>query len=246
MRDERSDQHVMVDKDVLIRVVNLADLNKEDTVIEIGGGAGALTQYLLKIAKQVYVYEKDIKYVPEVEEKFGGWKNVIYTFGNAMEVDFPPFEKCVSNLPYTLCESLLWKFTRYKFDCLVFVVPKPFAERLVGKRVSRLKLLVDAFYEVELFDDIYPESFDPPPKVISKIIRLTPKEGNPFLGELFTQYDKKVKNALREILMRGGLTKREATEQIAMNIRPAIQDKKVVNLTLNDIKLVIKGFVGEE
>ena len=241
------DQHFMIDKEVLVRIVNIADLNREDNVLEIGPGEGALTEYILKIVKRVYAIEKDEKFVKVLQEKFGDNKNITFSFANAMEMNFPACNKCVSNLPYTLCESLLWKFTRYpSYEMLVFTVPKKFTMALTGEKKSRLKLLVDIFYNIEVFDDIPPEAFNPPPKVVSSIIRLTPKEnGNFFLRELFKQYDKKTKNALRDILMKTGLNKRDAAMKVQLNLRPQLQNKSVMHLSMDEVQEVIKGFVGE-
>ena len=237
------DQHFMIDKDLLVRIVGLADLNKEDTVLEIGGGAGALTEYILKIAKEVYVIEKDKRYIQVLDEKFSHHKKVMFLMGNAMEMEFPKFNKCVSNLPYTICEPLLWKMTRYDYDLLVFVVPAKFVKLLTGQKESRLKFLIDAFYELEVLDDVPPEAFDPPPRIYSKVIRLRPKKGNLFLREFLSQYDKKTKNALRQILVKSGMNKRDASEKDALSIRPLLQSRKVCNLSLVEIKEVIKNFL---
>ncbi len=239
------DQHFMIDRNILVRIVSIADLNKEDVVLEIGGGKGALTEYLGKIAKKVYVIEKDSSLFDFLEGKFANFSHIYFCLGNAMEVDFPKYNKCVSNLPYTLCEPLLWRFTRENFESLVFVVPKKFTGLLTGVVESRLKLLVDAFYDLEILDDVPPEAFDPQPRVMSSIIRLKPKKGNLFLREFFKQYDKKTKNALREILMKSGMTKQESIKQVSLSIPLKIQEKNIVNLSLEEIKEVIKGFVGE-
>ena len=240
------DQHYMIDGKILMRMCNVANLTRNDTVLEIGGGTGNLTSYLRKIAKHVYVIEKDKKHVGPLTERFAHADNITLIFDDASKIDFPTFDKCISNLPYTICESLLWKFTRYKFELLVLVVPEGFADRLVGNKKSRLKLLVDAFYDVELMATIPPQAFDPPPKIWSTMIKITPKEnGNFFLKELLSQYDKKTKNAVREIFIRSGLSKKEAIEQIGVKIRPALQNKKIVQLSLAEIKDIVKSFTQQ-
>ena len=59
------------------------------------------------------------------------------------------------------------------------------------------------------------------------------------------QYDKKTKNALREILMKSGMTKKEAIKQVSISIPLRIQEKNIVNLSLEEIKEVVRGFIGE-
>ena len=232
----------MIDIPLLVRITSIADLHKNDLVLEIGPGTGYLTRYLQKIAKKVFVIEKDPKLLKELKEKFNNNKNITYIGGDATKLDFPNFTKCVSNLPYTICEPLMWRFIREKFEMLVFVVPLSFAEILTGKTPSRLKLLSDAFYEVEITQKIGPESFYPKPKTESALIKITPKEGNFFLREFFIQYDKKTKNALREILMKSGMTKSESQEYITLRLKPSIQDKNIVNLSLEEIKEIVKLF----
>lgn len=237
----------MVDIPLLQRIIKAADLNKTDTVIEIGPGTGNLTVYLQKIGKKVYVIEKDKLLEKSLEERFQHCKNISFIYADAIHTKFPPFNKCVSNLPYTICEPLLWKMTRYEYECLVLVVPKKFTDLLLGNKSSRLKLLADAFFNLELLEIVPPEAFEPPPKVYSALIKITPKkDGNFFLREFFIQYDKRTKNALREIFMKSGLTKTEATEQVLLTIPEHIQNKNIVNLSLEEIKIIAKGFLSKE
>lgn len=233
----------MIDIQLLIKITNFADLHRNDIVLEIGPGTGYLTKYLQKIAKKLYVIEKDPKLLQQLKEKFSNFRNIIYLEGDATKLDFPKFTKCVSNLPYTICEPLMWRFTREKFEMLVLVVPLNFAELLAGNKPSRLKLLSDAFYNIEIIQKISPESFYPKPKTDSTLIKITPKEGNFFLRELFIQYDKKTKNALREILTKSGMTKSKSQEFISLKLNPSIQNKNIINLSLEEIKEIIKIFV---
>lgn len=241
------DQHYMIDQEWLIRVTNIADLNKTDIVLEIGGGTGNLTAYLRKIAKQVYVIEKDKELIKPIEYRFKNFKNVAVICGDATITDFPEFTKCVSNLPYTICEPLMWRLTRTTFELTVFVVPKKFVEKLKGDKPSRLHLLIQNFFSLEIFENIPPAAFDPQPRTMSTIIRLRPKkEGNFFLREFLSQFDKKTKNALRWMLVQSGMTKKEATEQIALKIRPAIQDRRISSLSLEEILEIVKKFSEQE
>ena len=236
----------MTESEWLIRVTNNADLNKTDIVLEIGGGTGNLSAYLRKIAKHVYVFEKDKKLIKPLEEKFKNFNNVTILLGDATVAEFPQCTKCVSNLPYTICEPLMWRLTREKFELAVFVVPKKFVEKIAGKTPSRLHLLVQNFFTMEIFEDIPPSAFDPQPHTMSTIIRLRPKaEGNFFLREFLSQYDKKTKNALRWILVQSGMTKKDAAEQITLKIRPTIQEKRISSLSLEEILEIVKNFAKQ-
>jgi 16S rRNA (adenine1518-N6/adenine1519-N6)-dimethyltransferase len=232
----------MTDLELLNRIVEAANITKKDIVLEIGAGTGNLTKFLAEKGKKIEVIEKDKELFKQLKKNLENFRNVSYMHDNAMKVKFPEFNKCVSNLPYNLCESLLWKFTRYKFDSLTFVVPKSFTELLLGKEKSRLIYLVEAYYNVEYLEDVYPDSFEPQPKVVSALIRITPKKTNNFLRKLLSQYDKKTKNALREILMENGMTKQQATEKVSLMVRPRIQNKNIVNLSLFELETILKRF----
>lgn len=231
----------MIDPVLLQRIVGVADVHRKDIILEIGAGTGNLTYYLCKVAQKVYVIEKDLRLKATLHERFDNFPSVNILFGDAIKMTFPPFTKCVSNLPYTLCESLLWKFTRYSYDCLVIVVPQTFAERLIGKKQSRLGLLAEACYNIERIQDVSPNAFDPQPDTMSSLLKITPHKGNFFLRELFLQYDKRTKNAFREILTRSGLTKREACEKIEL-LSSEIGNKRIVQLSLKEIESIVNLF----
>ena len=234
------DQHFMIDEELLQRIVSAADLKKTDTILEIGSGTGNLTKLLVNKVKHVYVIEKDEKLLEELKKEIKG-ENISFQNEDATQAKFPEFNKCVSNLPYTICEPLLWRFTRYKALC-VFVVPHKFTEKLLGERPSRLKLLVDTFYNIEYLETIHPSAFSPQPKVQSALIKLTSKENNSFLREFLSQYDKKTKNALETILTKQGKTKSEAKNMIALKLRPKIQEQSILTLSLKEIEYIHKLF----
>jgi len=230
----------MIDEELLQRIVSAADLKKTDTILEIGSGTGNLTKLLVNKVKHVYVIEKDEKLLEELKKELKG-ENISFQNEDATQAKFPEFNKCVSNLPYTICEPLLWRFTRYKALC-VFVVPHKFTEKLLGERPSRLKLLVDTFYNIEYLETIHPSAFSPQPKVQSALIKLTSKENNSFLREFLSQYDKKTKNALETILTKQGKTKSEAKNMIALKLRPKIQEQSILTLSLKEIEYIHKLF----
>src|SRR3989338_6287125 len=235
------DQHFMIDEELLQRIVSAADLKKTDTILEIGPGTGNLTKLLLGKGKSLTLVEKDKVLLQKLKEDLKGEKNITFIQADATQQKLPEFNKCVSNLPYTICEPLLWRFTRYKALC-VFVVPHKFTEKLLGERPSRLKLLVDTFYNIEYLETIHSSAFSPQPKVQSALIKLTSKENNSFLREFLSQYDKKTKNALETILTKQGKTKSEAKNMIALKLRPKIQEQSILTLSLKEIEYIHKLF----
>lgn len=236
------DQHFMIDQELVQRIVKAAAIKKEDTILEIGPGTGNLTKLLVGKGKSLTVIEKDNTLLQKLKEELKGEK-ITFIQADATQQKLPEFTKCVSNLPYTICEPLLWIFTRYNFESLVLVVPQKFTELLQGYTPSRLQLLVNTFYDLEYLERIPKEAFDPQPKVESALIKITKKKRKEsFLQEFFLQYDKKTKNALREILMKRGKTKSEALKEISFSLRPALQEKNIINLTLKEIEDIQSKF----
>ena len=237
------DQHFMIDKELLERIVKAANIKKTDILLEIGPGTGNLTKLLIEKGKSLTVIEKDKELLKKLKEDLKEEKNITFIQADATQQRLPEFTKCVSNLPYTICEPLLWIFTRYEFETLVLVVPDKFTDLLQGYVPSRLHLLMETFYNVEYLQRIPKEAFDPQPKVESALIKITRKQkSNIFLKEFFSKYDKKTKNALKEIFMKKGKTKSEALKEISFSLRPALQEKNVINLTLKEIQEIQEKF----
>jgi len=232
----------MIDKELLQRIVHAAQIKKTDIILEIGPGTGNLTELLLNKGKELYMIEKDTTLLKKLQEKYKQEKNIHFLSGDATQIKLPTFDKSISNLPYTICEPLLWKLTRYNFESLIFVVPHKFTESLLGTKASKLHLLVNSFYEIEYLETIHPSAFDPQPKVQSALIRITSKSTNNFLKEFLSQYDKKTKNALETILSKQGKTKSQAREMIALRLRPKIQEKNIISLSLEEIEDTVKTF----
>ncbi len=233
----------MIDKELLERIVKAANIKKTDILLEIGPGTGNLTKLLIEKGKSLTVIEKDKELLKKLKEDLKEEKNITFIQADATQQRLPEFTKCVSNLPYTICEPLLWIFTRYEFETLVLVVPDKFTDLLQGYVPSRLHLLMETFYNVEYLQRIPKEAFDPQPKVESALIKITRKQkSNIFLKEFFSQYDKKTKNALKEIFMKKGKTKSEALKEISFSLRPALQEKNVINLTLKEIQEIQEKF----
>lgn len=224
----------MIDEKLLQRITTLAEIKSTDIILEIGPGTGNLTKYLLQKAKHVYAIEKDQKLISLLKERYT--KKITYIEGDASRIPFPHFTKCISNLPYTICEPLLWKLTRSHFDALILVAPEKFSSRFVGEKPSRLSLLRETFYTLECKETIPPTAFHPKPKVNSALIKLTPKKTEGFLREFLSQYDKKTKNALETILCKNGKTKKHAQEIIMLKIPQHLQEKTILSLSLKEIE----------
>ncbi len=200
-------QHFLVDESVFERECKYAQLSKRDVVLEIGAGDGRLTRVIAKYAKEVIAIEKDPALVELARENTG--KNVKVIEGDALKIDFPEFNKIVSNIPYSISSKILEKIFSYSWDVAVLTFQKEFAFRFFAKpgerNYSRITLLVNYYSEPELLEVIPRTMFYPKPKVDSAIVRLKKKKVKEpgkkfweFVRAVFAHKKKLVKNALED------------------------------------------------
>ena len=241
----RLDQHFLIDYKILKRIIKLSKLKRMDVVLEIGAGKGNLTQLLAKKAKKVFAIEKDSSLFQELKKLD---KNVEPKLGNALDIRFPKFNKIVSNIPYSISEPLIQKLIYYDFELGVFLIPNKFSKILIGEKRTKLTLIARTFFEIKLHDLVPSHCFSPKPRTYSRIISIKPKKPNfrdSIFQEFIKQKDKKVKNALREAIIKAGtkfyikITKRKA-KQIIKDLEI---NKKVQNLNLRELKRV-KNYIA--
>ena len=101
------DQHFMVDQNMLKRIYDSANIQPYESICEIGGGEGALTDYLITGNNFVTVIEKDPYYADYLKEKYKDKSNVIVIEGDALDFDYSTYDRVVANLPYSITEPLL-------------------------------------------------------------------------------------------------------------------------------------------
>ena len=231
------DQHFMIDTALLKRIVETAKLTKEETVLEIGAGKGALTREILKGNKSLTIIEKDPKLAKELQHKFPHCTTIQ---ADATTITLPKATVCIANLPYTICEPLLWQFIRTEIERCILVIPKRFSKRLTGEIVSSLQILTETFYHIKTLEHIPPQAFDPQPKVESALITLTRRKEKTAMQDFLKQWDKKVKNAMQKTLTGQGKTKRQAEEEIQKNIQLQILEKSIKKVTFQELKHIQK------
>jgi 16S rRNA (adenine1518-N6/adenine1519-N6)-dimethyltransferase len=104
-------QHFLVDENLLGVIERLAELDREDVVLEIGPGLGVLTSYLADRTRNVHAVELDRSLEPGLREALVGRQNVELHFGDALRLELgslePPATKLVSNLPYNIATPLV-------------------------------------------------------------------------------------------------------------------------------------------
>lgn len=181
-------QNFLVDEDALAKIVEAADIQPSDTILEIGPGLGVLTQELSKLAGKVVAIEKDDKFVEALRIQFKN-SNVEIIHQDALEFD--PVDiygyKVVANIPYNITSLIIRKFLEAKNtpSLVVLLVQKEVAERIVAKPgdMSVLAVSVQFYAEAEIIADVSKESFFPVPKVDSAVIRLEIRSVKPEVSQ---------------------------------------------------------------
>ncbi|MCL2114721.1 MAG: 16S rRNA (adenine(1518)-N(6)/adenine(1519)-N(6))-dimethyltransferase RsmA [Methanobrevibacter sp.] len=173
-------QNYLIDDFKRKKIINFGNLNFDDVVLEIGPGIGTLTLEIAKKVKKVVAIEQDIAIFKILKHRLEeeSIENVELINKDALKIDFPYFNKIISNLPYQISSPITFKFLEYDFDLAILMYQKEFADRMVAKvgskNYSRLSAMLHFKGNVEFLDSVSPESFIPKPKVTSSIVKLTP------------------------------------------------------------------------
>jgi len=199
--------HLMIDREVIEKICEYAKPCKKDRILEIGAGTGNLTEKLLESGATVYAIESDPEMYSKLESRFPGSENLHIFHSSALKIEFPGFDKVVSNLPYSISRKITERILMHEFKLGVLVYQREFAEKLVAKPGRKnyrfISVLAQCCVEIEILDPIPPSAFDPVPNVWSSIVRIKPKaRAEPgfidFLHSLFNHKNKKIGNILTE------------------------------------------------
>ncbi|KAG8347465.1 Ribosomal RNA adenine dimethylase Methyltransferase domain [Trypanosoma vivax] len=192
-------QHILKNPLVIAAIVEKAAIKPTDIVLEIGPGTGNLTEKLLQTAKKVIAFEVDPRMVVELNKRFQGTTlatKLQVIRGNCLEHEFPYFDKCVANVPYAISSALVFKLLKKpNFKCAVLMFQREFALRICAQPGSeaycRLSVNSQLLARCSHLMKISKNSFNPPPKVESSVIRLDPKHPAPNVD--FDEWDGLVK-----------------------------------------------------
>jgi 16S rRNA (adenine1518-N6/adenine1519-N6)-dimethyltransferase len=177
-------QHFLKDENICRSIVEALQQDGFERLLEVGPGGGALTKYLLQLPgidfKAVELDDEKVIYLENTYPLIRG--KIIHQ--SILDID-APFDKAftvVGNFPYNISSQILFKVLEWKekVPVMIGMFQKEVAQRVVSQPGNKvygiLSVLTQAFYEVEYLFDVPPGSFDPPPKVISGMIRLKRKE----------------------------------------------------------------------
>ena len=213
---KRFGQNFLVDNQVINQIISTITPKRDDNIIEIGPGKGALTFPLAEYLEHLSVIEIDRDLISILEAQ-NNQKISIYN-SDALAFDFNQFSKklrIVGNLPYNISSPLLFHLLNYKDNIIdmTFMLQKEVVERIVAspgsKSYGRLSVVMQAFFDAELMFIVPKDSFDPQPKIESAILYLKTKS-IPLVQNLkplenivklaFSQRRKTLKNCLKSKL----------------------------------------------
>lgn len=173
----RKGQNFLVDSGVLSRIADYAELNPDDSVLEIGAGTGNLTRVLSRRTGRVYAVEVDRGLTMGLKGKFD---NVEVIEGDALKVELPEYNKVVSNLPYQISSKITYRLLSKPFDLAVLMYQKEFAKRLIAapgtEDYGRLSMVASYYARAEILEYVSRTAFRPNPRVGSAIVRLRPRQ----------------------------------------------------------------------
>jgi len=179
-------QNFLIDKNTLEKLVSAADINRGDTVIEVGPGIGTITAYLAKLAKKVIAVEKDPSLVPILKDTTKGFKNIEIVIGDVLKIEKLKIDwkleignwKLAGNIPYYLTAPLIRKFLEIDTppESMTLMVQKEMAQRICAKPpdMSILAVSVQVYAKPEIISYVPRSSFWPEPEVDSTILRIVP------------------------------------------------------------------------
>ena len=228
-------QHFLKDEEVLQKIADaIGDMSRFKIVVEIGPGMGALTQYLIKKKPENF-------YVVELDDRWAA--HILQTYpilrGKLLHEDFLQTDlsflqnpsHIVGNFPYNISSQIVFRIidNRQVVEMMTGMFQKEVALRIAAKPGSKdygvMSVLAQAFYDCQYLFDVPPESFNPPPKVMSGVIRLNRREIKTLrcnedqfkkvVKTAFNQRRKTMRNSLKELVQDPTIMNNEV-----FNLRP--------------------------
>ncbi|MBL7141517.1 ribosomal RNA small subunit methyltransferase A [Patescibacteria group bacterium] len=181
----RRGQNFLINNLVIKKVLEPADLKKQDVVLEIGAGLGTLTKEIARKVKKVIAVEIDKELVKALKNELKSYKNVEIVQEDIRNdrlivklLNCYPEYKVVANLPFNITGLVLRRFLagENKPQSMVLILQKEVGERIVARppKMSRLALTVQFYSQAKIMAQVKKDNFWPKPKVDSTILRIVP------------------------------------------------------------------------
>ncbi len=225
---KRLGQHFLHDRGVIRRIVAAISPERDDAIVEIGGGLGALTAPLLAEVATLHVIEIDPRLHAGLERLGDDAHRIVLHRADALDFDFaalapaPRTLRVTGNLPYNVSTPLLFRLLQFR-DALKDVhvmLQKEVVTRMTaapgGKEYGRLTVMLSQWMDISACFDIGPGAFSPPPRVRSTLVRLVPRTAPRFevaddarfarlVAHLFSMRRKTIARSLRGRIPEAGI-----------------------------------------
>lgn len=241
-------QHFLKDKNIIRKIVDIAEIKENEPIWEVGPGMGILTGELLNRKADLTCFEIDSSLYNILEEKFGDQIRLVKQdiLKANWQDHFPENKiKIVANLPYQITSPFLFEVSRYSdhFSRVVVMIQKEVAQRINAKIGTKdygiLTLKMQYYFNVKYEFTVKPHVFKPPPKVDSAVISLMPRKDKPKIEneKLFWRI---VETAFRN---RRKMLRRNLRELIPVEKIEQIQNLGIIDLkrrgeTLTEIEFI--------
>lgn len=219
---KRFGQNFLIDQQVIGQIVAAINPTHEDNLIEIGPGMAAITEHLVKLCPSMTLVELDRDLIEFLRQKLADYPDITIINSDALKTDFGAFYqgekmRLVGNLPYNISTPLLFHLleTRENIRDMHFMLQREVVDRLSAapgqKSYGRLSVMIQYHCRVMPLIPVPPTSFNPPPKVQSAVVRLTPYSELPYKADnlkllsqivslCFQQRRKTLKNCLNNFM----------------------------------------------
>ncbi len=177
-------QNFLIDNNIIQKIIDTSNIEKNDNILEIGPGRGALTEKIVSLSDNVVLVEYDHLLAKFLSEKFS---NIKVLDRDILSVDLNELLeekkwKVIANLPYNISTEVLFKLynSRDNISSMILMLQKEVGQRLVAKPATSnygvTTLLLGLWFDINLEFLVSANSFSPKPKVDSAILKFTPLE----------------------------------------------------------------------
>ena len=187
-------QNFLVDQNIINKIIEIGNIKKNKTILEIGPGYGNLTKNIANMnPKKIYAIEKDEKLAVFLKNIFKGYENINIINNDIFNIiENNNFEQNIivfGNLPYNVSTQILASLILLKkwppwYEILILMFQKEVADRILAKKnsknFSRLTVLCNWRFDIKKHFNISKNCFFPKPKVDSTLLSFTPKNNNQF------------------------------------------------------------------
>ena len=222
---KRFGQHFLTDPGVIDAIINTIAPRKDETLVEIGPGQGAITRSLAAHAGTLHAVELDRDLAARLRNEFGTNSNVTIHEADALEFEFGQLGeslRVVGNLPYNISTPLLFHLIHYR-DHIVdmhFMLQKEVVDRMAAapgnKTYGRLGIMLGCHFQIDALFEVDGQAFEPPPEVTSAVVRLAPLLAGTYViddeqrlsklvAQAFSQRRKTIRNSLKVLVNEAGL-----------------------------------------